>query len=245
MDKNTRLGYLTAILHLAPAKLSVQHGGFNTCPDATPQCSAVCLNTAGRGGIPTPKMRKFLNPIQKARVERTLLFHQNRPLFWTYLIQDINLHMKRARKRHLNVALRLNGTSDIPWEKIPVLHSNGVTVLARSIMELYPTIRFYDYTKTYSRMFAPLPANYHLTFSRSETTSDDQVQSVLIAGKNVAVVYGTPRGWALPYTDSTYRTVILDGDLHDLRFADLPGLVVGLRAKGKARTFDGGFVKYA
>ena len=44
--KGESVGYLTFILHLAPASLS----GYNTCPKATEGCKAACLNTAGRGG---------------------------------------------------------------------------------------------------------------------------------------------------------------------------------------------------
>jgi hypothetical protein len=35
---------------------------------------------------------------------------------------------------------------------------------------------------------------------------------------------------------------VIDGDEHDLRFLDPSGVVVGLRAKGKARKQRGGFV---
>ena len=35
---------------------------------------------------------------------------------------------------------------------------------------------------------------------------------------------------------------VIDGDTHDMRFLDEPNKVVGLRAKGKAKTDDSGFV---
>ena len=47
IQKGTKLGYLSFILHLAPADLS----GRETCPKRTVGCTAACLNTAGRGGM--------------------------------------------------------------------------------------------------------------------------------------------------------------------------------------------------
>lgn len=46
-EKGEKLGYWTAVLHLAPARLS----GHEVCPGATIGCRAACLNTAGRGGL--------------------------------------------------------------------------------------------------------------------------------------------------------------------------------------------------
>ena len=85
-------------------------------------------------------------------------------------------------------------------------------------------------------MFAYLPANYHLTFSRSEK-NDADVLPLLRAGKQVAVVFA---GKTLPTLYQGYR--VIDGDRHDARFLDLRGVVIGLRAKGKAKHDTTGFV---
>lgn len=63
---------------------------------------------------------------------------------------------------------------------------------------------------------------------------------MLAHGANVAVVFGTPKGHALPETWHGYRVV--DGDVSDLRFLDPPGTVVGLRAKGSAKKNQSTFV---
>ena len=47
IQKGTKMGYLSFILHLAPADLS----GRETCPKRTAGCTSACLNTAGRGGM--------------------------------------------------------------------------------------------------------------------------------------------------------------------------------------------------
>ena len=92
------------------------------------------------------------------------------------------------------------------------------------------TARLYDYTKHLDRAAAfadgKLPSNYHLTFSKSENTSDEQVAQLLGWGVNVAVVY-----WKeLPAEDFGGFEVI-NGDETDLRFADPIGKVVGLKYK--------------
>lgn len=149
--------------------------------------------------------------------------------------------------------VRLNGTSDLPWENIAVRGELGETF--SSLMALFVDVQFYDYTKSWRRAaqhaLGNMPANYHLTFSRSEC-NDDQALSVLGRGGNAAVVFSTRKGEALPATWNGYP--VIDGDTSDLRFTDAGsaeansfrpyagGFVVGLRAKGKARRDASGFV---
>lgn len=128
-------------------------------------------------------------------------------------------------------AVRLNGTSDLPWENIRL---NG-----KNIMEHYPQVQFYDYTKSMARAMAHaagiMPANYHITFSRSET-NETAARGILKSGGNVSVVFsgGLPKRWA--------GREVIDGDKNDLRFLDPRGVVVGLIAKGPGRKDKSGFV---
>ena len=215
--KGEKLGYLTAILHLAPAKLS----GFNVCPKASVQCAAACLNTAGMGA--------FSN-VQDARIAKTLAYFNDRDTFMATLVKDVRSFVKRAAKVGLTPVIRLNGTSDIRWE-------NEAVEGAENIMALFPDIQWYDYTKIANRK--NIPANYHLTFSRSES-NDADVKKAMANGFNVAVVFATKKGEDLP---ATYLgREVIDGDVSDVRFQDKTGVVVGLRAKGKARKDHGGFV---
>ena len=62
-------------------------------------------------------------------------------------------------------------------------------------------------------------------------------------GINVAVVFTTSRSEALPETWN--RFPVIDGDLHDCRFLDPTGVVVGLRAKGVAKGAQSPFVVLA
>lgn len=210
--KGEKKGYQTYILHLAPSKLS----GYQTCPMASQGCAAACLNTAGRGRF---------TKIQEARIKKTRWFFEDRTTFMHQLVKDINAAIRKADRENMIPVIRLNGTSDIRWETVPV---SGYS----NIMELFPTVQFYDYTKMTNRI--NLPANYHLTFSRSET-NDQDVHKMIQQGYNVAAVFET-----LPVT---YRNLpVISGDDTDLRFLDPKGVVVGLTAKGKAKKDASGFV---
>ncbi len=219
--KGEKKGYLSFVLHLAPADLS----GKNTCPKATEGCKKACLNTAGHGGI--FKKGETTNVIQQARIRKTKYFFENREQFLADLENDIRLGIKQAQKKGMIPAFRLNGTSDISWEKY-------------GIIEKFPDVQFYDYTKILGRKVAHLP-NYHLTFSAADG-NDADVVAALQAGMNVATVFGLKKSEPMP---ETYNgRAVFNGDDSDLRFLDPKGVVVGLYAKGKAKKDTSGFVKY-
>ena len=216
IQKGTKLGYLSFILHLAPSDLS----GKNTCPKATPGCIAACLNTAGRGGM--FKKGENTNMIQKARIRKTKYFFENRDAFMQDLIQDIVKAMNYAAKKGLTPVFRLNGTSDISWEKY-VVNGQG-----DNIFQMFHMVQFYDYTKVLGRKVKHLP-NYHLTFSKADG-NDSDVADALLQGMSVVAVYDKiPAG--VPSADET-----------DLRFLDPKGIMLGLKAKGRAKKDYSGFV---
>jgi hypothetical protein len=209
IQKGTRLGYLSFILHLAPADLS----GYETCPKRTPGCTAACLNTAGRGGM--FKRGETTNMIQKARIRKTVQYFEQRDQFLADLASDIRKAIRYAERKGLTPVFRLNGTSDLSVEKW-------------GIIEQFPTVQFYDYTKVLGRKVAHLP-NYHLTFSKADGNDGDVAQA-LAQGLSVVAVYDAiPEG--VPSADET-----------DLRFLDPRGVVLGLKAKGRAKKDHTGFV---
>jgi hypothetical protein len=214
IQKGTKLGYLSFILHLAPADLS----GKNTCPKATEGCKAACLNTAGRGGM--FRKGENTNMIQKARIRKTNYFYNDREGFLADLEADIRKGIKLATKLGLTPVFRLNGTSDLSWEKY-------------GIIEKFPTVQFYDYTKVLGRKVSHLP-NYFLIFSKADG-NDSDVAEAIMQGMNVAAVFD-----AVP-TEHMGRPVI-DADEHDLRFLDAKGVIAGLKAKGRAKKDYSGFV---
>ena len=229
--KGLKQGFNTYILHLAPANLS----GYETCPKRTAGCTAACLNTAGRGGM--FKKGENTNAIQKARIRKTKMFFENRTEFFAQLIKDIELAIKQSAKKDLVPVFRLNGTSDLAFEKYEVVR-NGV--LYRNIFAAFSDVQFYDYTKMLNRKVKDI-ANYQLTFSAADGNDNDVVKAIA-QGYNVATVFGLKKTQAMP---ETYMgRPVFNGDDSDLRFLDPKGVVVGLYAKGKAKKDTTGFVKH-
>ena len=216
IQKGTKMGYLSFILHLAPSDLS----GKNTCPKATPGCIAACLNTAGRGGM--FKRGETTNVIQKARIRKTEYFFADREAFMDDLVSDIMRAVNYARRKGLTPVFRLNGTSDLSWEKYPTRYG------ADNIFAQFPTIQFYDYTKVLGRKVSHIE-NYHLTFSKADG-NDADVAEALMQGMSVVAVYDEIPA-DVPSADET-----------DLRFLDPRGIMLGLKAKGRAKKDYSGFV---
>ena len=206
--------YLTAIMYLSPHKENSK--GVNLCPKASAGCAAACLYTAGRG--------KFSN-VQSARIAKSEWFISDREAFLIQLHKEILRHSFNARLVGKKPAVRLNGTSDILWERY-------------LDMSLYPEVQFYDYTKWDCNGRAKLYDNYHLTFSRAEDTSDESVGEQMVYGHNVAVVFNSDM--ALPTAYLGFP--VFNGDLTDLRFLDPSGHIIGLTAKGDAKKDTSGFV---
>ena len=226
--KGVAKGFLTYILHLAPSTLS----GFNVCPRATKGCAAACLNTAGHGGI--YKRGEVTNRVQIARIRKTVAFFMERPMFVARIVREIENALKLADKKNLIPVFRLNGTSDIRWETVRAIR-NGVEY--PNLMAAFPTVQFYDYSKIANRR--DIPANYHLTFSLSED-NDGAAALALYNGMNVAVVYKKVPHFDV-IGDLTLKVAV--GDESDLRFLDPSGVIVGLKAKGRAKKDTSGFVR--
>ena len=214
--------YRPSILYLMPADSAGM--GRNLCINASPQCAALCLVTSGRMGM---------SNATRARMNRTRYMLQDPQRFRDRLDLEVSREIGNALKARKVPCFRLDGTSDIGL---------GINFARR-----YPMARWYDYTKDFGRMrlylAGRMPRNYHLTFSRSEL-NHEQALLILQAGGNVAVPFDTPRGRALPTTWEGFA--VIDGDVTDFRFGDPQGVVVGLRAKGKARKATaGGFIQKA
>ena len=201
-------------LNLAPSDLS----GYNMCPMASIGCKKACLHTAGN---PVFQAQKDMGRINRAR-----FYMQDRPNFMKQLVRELENFVKWCKKNNKIGVVRLNTTSDISWEIF-------------EIFEKFPTLQFYDYTKIQKRAMkfarGEYPPNYHLTYSLNEDNYNKAIK-VLKNGGNVAVVFRKD----LPKTFSGYK--VINGDEHDLRYLDKKNVVVGLKAKGKAKKDESGFV---
>ena len=217
----------TAIFYGTPFKMFIEKAGkklqVNSCAFADiAKCFEGCLYSAGRG--------KF-SSVQKSRTDRTTLFYTDRDLFLALLVKDIEKFEVRCIKNNIKPCVRLNGTTDIQWEKIKVPKYD------MNIFEIFPNVQFYDYTKIYKREVSTIP-NYHLTWSYSQANKDyaKEYKTALNNGMNIAVVFRDK----LPET--FLDLPVIDGDKDDLRFLDNKAVVVGLKAKGDAKKDVSGFV---
>lgn len=221
--KGNTIGYYTGILYLAPSDIS----GYQVCPMAKlAGCEKACLYTSGRGAF---------NSTQIARINKTKQFFNDRNWFMQNIVKDIESGIRKASKLNQELLIRLNGTSDIKFEHVSFTDIDGVEY--SNIMERFPTVQFYDYTKIANRV--DLPANYDLTFSYSGVISFAKYNKIAIAKKmRIATVFRTEK--SIP---STYLGMpVISGDKSDVRHIEDHGTIVALYAKGKAIKDQSGFV---
>ena len=204
----------TFILYLAPAD-TLQ--GFNLCPFASEGCKSSCLFSAGRGA--------FSN-VHESRLNKTKFWAYNRANFYTQLSEEL-LSISRKAKTE-KVAIRLNGTSDIDHLYLLQRYS-GVNFLE------VKNLLFYDYTKNANTVKKYFGSDYKLTFSLSENNKEKAAE-LLSMGINVAAVFKS----FLPA--SFLSAQVINGDSTDLRYFDPSGVIIGLKAKGKAKKDLSGFV---
>jgi len=219
MEKSQKYKYLSEILHLAPANI----GGVNICPNASPECIKLCLNTSGRGQM---------NTVQKSRLNKKFYFLADRLKFLNHLDREIKLSYARARRKGFKYTVRLNGTSDLPFERYKL--ENGL-----NLMDNNPQVQFIDYTKVTNRLDKKnkIPKNYSLTYSQAENNLKD-VKQILKTKYNIATVFRKklPKKWL--------GRKVINGDISDLRhLEDGKKIIVGLIAKGKAIKNFNGFVQ--
>lgn len=203
-------GWKLVMLALAPHSAS---GVADLCSQSTPSCRDNCVAFAGNGGFPK---------VLAARQARVDFLAEHPREFVSLLVHTLDRLTRKA-----DLAVRLNGFSDIRWER----------VLPAWFWERFADVKFYDYTKhsVSSRPVSTMPANYSLTYSVTERSTPQGVARERAAGRSVAVVVNRRGGkhatrdhlHPLPFADH-----LVDGDVNDRRFDDPPGSVVGLRRKG-------------
>ena len=222
--KGEKYGIKTAILYLMPAKQS----GMQLCPMAKiAGCEKACLFTAGRGAM---------SNVMLSRLRKTLYFNQYRDQFMHQLHNELIRERAKAKRKGYKLIVRLNGTSDIRFENIPV---SGYA----NIMQALPDITYYDYTKLSNRR--NIPSNYDLTFSYSGVADyAPYVARAVANGDRIAVVF---RDRAivermLANGETFLGLPVVDGDNSDIRHIEPKGVIVALYAKGKARRDQSGFV---
>lgn len=240
--KASGFGYLNAIHYMAPYKLG---GVGNLCSHASAACIALCLGQYSGQAAIVSDLENGTNATRESRKLKAQLFMRNRAEYMNRLARDIIKLEREAARENLKLCVRLNGSTDIVWERIsfPIEDKTAKALgyphmggLSATILQLFPSIQFVEYTKNPKRL-AGRPDNLDLTLSYSAENSVDCVNA-LLAGENVAMVFhgGLPESFA--------GFPVINGDLHDLRHLDAKGgYIVGLSPKGrKAQNDTSGFV---
>jgi len=211
-EKAFKYDELVYTLYLAPAKSS----GYEVCPMRTEFCTKLCLNESGRNKMDTKK-----NTINNSRIKKTKMFFEDREFFVRWMIDEIKNSKKKSKLLGYSFSVRLNNTSDISPEMFWIKQDDGTT---KNILQLFPDVQFYDYTKVPSRInLTKKYKNYDLTFSYSGHNLNE-CHTMLNNNIRVAVVFNK-----VP-TEFWNRKVI-DGDLYDMRYKDKKNVIVGLKYK--------------
>jgi hypothetical protein len=172
------------------------------------------------------------NAVQRARLRRSELFNNDRNAFMAQLVREIDwaqtyvMRLSAKLNKDLKLVVRLNGTSDIRWESIPA--DNCPNIFTR-----FSRTQFYDYTKIPNRRIAGIK-NYHLTFSYSAAPAFAPIVVKALQHYGESVSFAAVFRGAMP--SHFLGRAVINGDESDLRFLDQSGVVVGLKAKGRART---------
>ena len=243
--KASGYGYLNAIHYMAPAGTA---GVGNLCSNASPECIALCLGTYSGQAAMVADLENGTNSVRESRKNKARLFMRNRAAYMNEIARQIIKVIAKAKRDGLTPCIRLNGSTDISWErirfdlepatiaKLEPLTGKLRRVAGVTIPELFHWIQFVDYTKNANRM-GRAPANLDLTLSYSARNSAECVKA-LQSGHNIAMVFhgGLPEKFA--------GFPVIDGDKHDLRHLDPKGgFIVGLSPKGnKAKKDTSGFV---
>ena len=180
------------VLYMSPVKRN--SFALNTCPMASAGCEAVCLDYSGQ---------KVGQAKQRLAIARTDFYFAHRDLFWQRAYDEIMAEVKKLKPKD-ELAVRLNGTSDLPLfdEFCDWCVANG------KVKGFPKNILFYDYTKiankvTYNKeqeLMNPLGRRHKVTYSLSERvtkdgTGFDTAKKVLLNGGSVAAVFKVnPRG---------------------------------------------------
>jgi hypothetical protein len=258
IEKSNKLSdeWFSRIMYLAPHNLA--DGKRTLCPfSIKANCYEACLNTSGHG--------KFSN-VQQSRIRKSLLFLNDQDEFMQQLVQDVHTFLRECKRKGKKPALRLNGTSDIQWENIPIKNNNY------EISNMYLLRKYSKYFEGYghsqwkpckelvnlgwqeaNNIFELFPQIQFYDYTKIPTRKVEHIPNyhltwsyseadskyaalIKTVSNNIAVVFRE----ALPEVFKGFK--VIDGDKHDMRFLDETQVVVGLIEKGEAKKDTSGFV---
>ena len=201
---------------------------INTCPYAG-TCKLTCLRATGNIQMKSSARARYL---------KTWFFFTQPLAFMRMIITEIMSNAASANRQRRGYYLRLNGMSDIEWERF---------IYMDELVKRTPGLRgFYDYTKHPKKnridMAAripggvPFPQKYRLIFSWDEKKATPKRASEwLNHGGSLSVVYPYSMKEQIKKLRSKYRKFVKIGDEDDNRFKDKPNSIIFLKNKGDLR----------
>ena len=184
IDKSLKVypEYEASILQLLPNKhLCVNYKS----------CIKTCLAFKG--------LAKVYPSVIKSRKAKSEYFVNDTDNFIKQLIREIKNQEKRALKKNKKAVVRLNGFTDIDYDKY-------------GIFKLFPNVQFYDYSADYERVLNNNNPNLHYTFSYKGNNLKECIE-LLKNDVSIAVI-DIPENQFF----NDYEVEHIDGDKHDFRF---------------------------
>ena len=154
-------------------------------------CIKTCLAFKG--------LAKVYPSVIKSRKAKSEYFVNDTDTFIKQLIREIKNQEKRALKKNKKAVVRLNGFTDIDYEKF-------------GIFKLFPNVQFYDYSADYERVLNNNNPNLHYTFSYKGNNLKECIE-LLKNDVSIAVI-DIPENQFF----NDYDVEHIDGDKHDFRF---------------------------
>lgn len=233
---------IIGMLYLSPEKTSEiktsdKNNYLNLCK-AADKCPKYCFFNSGK-------------IYQATRNTRTLWYSNYLINFMNVLAFDILKLAIIAKQNKKNIVIRLNGLSDIQWENETFMIDNKIYNIMnkytkdfdlnlkkneeQSLFDIFPKIKFYDYTK-YLPQNRSSKNNYYLIYSLDTHTSK-KAKSILNSGNNIAVIVLDIN--KIDNKVCNYETI--NGDNYDNRINDKTtdsiGKIVLLKADFLAKKF--------
>ena len=198
---------------------------INTCTSSG-DCKNYCLRATGNIQMMSSTRSRYL---------KTWFFYTQPLAFLRLMVTEIISNAASANRQRKGYYLRLNGMSDIEWERFLYMDA-----LVRRIAGLRG---FYDYTKHPKKVRidmarkipggVPFPAKYRLIFSWDEKkTTPKRASEWLNYGGSLSVVYPYSLRDEIAKLRKQYRKIVKIGDEDDNRFKDKPNSIIFLKNKG-------------
>ena len=144
--KADKYGYLNGINYAA------QHtsaGVGNMCPNASPGCISLCLGKYSGQASMVADLENGTNNVRESRKRKTRYMTENMQGYLQECCEHIERMQIKADKLGKKLCIRMNGSTDIAFERIKIKARGGV-----NIFKAFPDVQFVDYTKIASRFTA-------------------------------------------------------------------------------------------